>query len=86
MLNLFEVTFQYLLGYPELRSAAINGRTENIIALINAGVNVNTISGDYECTPLMYAAENGHTGTVRALKEGNTLGSFKNTREIISFN
>ena len=50
-----------------LTSAAFEGDTATVERLINMGVDVNARDENWDYTPLMCAASNGHTETVKAL-------------------
>lgn len=53
-------------GNTELHIAAINGYKELSKALVNLGLDVNTVN-DYNHSPLYYAAKHGHRSTAETL-------------------
>ena len=55
-------------GLPVLVYAALQGQTDIVTALIEAGANVNA-TGPSEATALMYAAAGGHMEVLQALIE-----------------
>ena len=55
-------------GLPVLVYAALQGQTDIVTALIEAGANVNA-TGPGEATALMYAAAGGHMKVLQALIE-----------------
>ena len=58
-------------GLPVLVYAALQGQTDIVTALIEAGANVNA-TGPSEATALMYAAAGGHMEVLQALIEAAT--------------
>jgi hypothetical protein len=63
-----------------LISAAEAGDTATAELILRTGIDVNTKGDNTDATPLMYAASNGHTDTVKALlrhhPDLNHLGGF----------
>jgi hypothetical protein len=56
-----------------LRAAAKIGDETTVRALIDAGVNVNSVGGQFEQTPLHYAAREGRTAVVQVLIQAGAV-------------
>ncbi len=56
-----------------LRAAAKTGDENTVRALIDAGVNVNSVGGQFEQTPLHYAAREGRTAVVQVLIQAGAV-------------
>jgi ankyrin repeat protein len=60
-----------------LRAAAKNGDESTVRALIEAGVDVNSIGGQFHQTPLHYAAREGRTAVIQILVQAGAVGTFQ---------
>ncbi len=56
-------------GYTSLMSAARQGHLANVAMLLQAGADVNAVTGGSPSTALHWAVENGHAEVVRQLVE-----------------